>query len=172
MLLAGLLAGCSQNDGAASGAAGMSEEQATLSARLPLKVEGIPLEAQIAITRAEQSRGLMYREALGENEGMLFPMKEPGPQSFWMKNVPIGLDIAYFDDVGALVQVHRARPHDLSPLPSRTDDIQFVLEMRRGWFAEKGLRPGAQLDLALVAEALAARGAEPAAYGLGKAEAE
>jgi len=157
--------GCS-NNGRDSGAPGMSEEHATVEARLPLEIGGKRIRAQVALTPAEQARGLMYRESLGADEGMLFPFREGRRQSFWMKDVPIALDIAYIDGEGVLREVRRGLPQDRSPIPSRRGDIQFVLEMRAGWFAENEVRAGARLDLELVRKALRARGADTAQYGL------
>ncbi len=133
---------------------------------LPLAIGAVRFEAQIALTPAEQQRGLMHRDSLPENGGMLFPYPEPQQMSFWMANTRIPLDIGFFDAGGLLLEVHRMVPYDIQPTRSRGRDLQFALEMPAGWFARNGLYPGQRLDLALLAEALRRRGADPARYGL------
>ena len=140
---------------------------ATIETWLPLSIEGIPIEAQVAITRTEMSRGLMYRESLGPDRGMLFPYRQPEQMSFWMANTPLPLDIGFFDSEGILKEIHRMYPYDTNKTRSRSSGIQFALEMNSGWFADNSLFPGARLDLEAVSRALHQRGVDPGSYGLG-----
>jgi uncharacterized protein len=133
---------------------------------LPLKVGTVELQAQIAIKESEQRRGLMHRDSLPENGGMLFPYTTARRMSFWMANTRIPLDIGFFDSTGLLLEVHRMVPFDTTPTQSRARDVQFALEMDSGWFARNGLYPGQRLDLDLLADALRRRGADPRAFGL------
>ena len=109
----------------------------------------------------------MGRRDLGPDQGMLFVFPKPGPQSFWMRNTPTPLDIAYFTPEGALAEVYAAFPFDERPLPSRSPRLQFVLEMNQGWYHDHGVRSGALLDLKAVAAALKARGFDPQKFRLG-----
>lgn len=141
-------------------------EPADATTWFPLAVGDVALEAQIALSQGEQQRGLMYRESLGENRGMLFPYPSPRRLSFWMANTSIPLDIGFFAQDGRLLEVHRLHPFDTQPTPSRSDQVQFALEMNQGWFRRMGLRPGATLDLDLLAAAIKRRGVNPADFGL------
>jgi len=141
-------------------------EPADATTWLPLAVGDVALEAQIALSQGEQQRGLMYRESLGENRGMLFPYPSPRRLSFWMANTSIPLDIGFFASDGRLLEVHRLHPFDTQPTPSRSDQVQFALEMNQGWFRRMGLRPGVTLDLDLLAAAMKRRGVNPADFGL------
>lgn len=100
--------------------------------------------AEVAATPATRQLGLMMRERLGPNEGMLFVFEERRAHCFWMRNTPLPLSIAFLDDEGRIVNVA-----DMAP---RTDDshcaarpVRFALEMEQGWFARRALGPGAQL---------------------------
>lgn len=134
---------------------------------LPLRIGDVDLTAQIVLTESEQRKGLMYRDSLPENSGMLFPYASPRRLSFWMANTRIPLDIGYFDGTGLLLEVHRMVPFDTTPTPSRGTDMQFALEMNAGWFAGNGLYPGERMDMGLLVDALRRRGADPRVYGLG-----
>lgn len=133
---------------------------------LPLRIGDIDIQVQIAISPAEQQKGLMYRESLPQDSGMLFPYQRPRELSFWMANTPLPLDIAFFDGQGILREIHRLMPYDRTPVRSCSDALQFALEMPQGWFAAKGLFQGARMDLDLLRQALSRRGADPATFGL------
>lgn len=135
---------------------------------LPLKIGGIELEAQIVLTSARQRKGLMYREELPENSGMLFPKREPQRMSFWMVNTPLPLDIGFFDGTGLLLEVHRMNPFDSTRTISHGQDMQYALEMNAGWFARNGLYPGERLNMEMLEKALRQRGANPEEFGLGE----
>jgi uncharacterized membrane protein (UPF0127 family) len=160
-LLAGLLTACQPESTGADRPLGAD-------AWLPLKIGEVELRAQIAISDAEQRKGLMYRDALPQDSGMLFPYTRPRQLSFWMANTRIPLDIGFFDATGLLVEVHRLVPFDTTPVQSRGRDLQFALEMDSGWFARNGLYPGQRLDMQVLAESLRRRGADPRAYGIGR----
>ena len=132
----------------------------------PLKVGEKEIQSQIAIRAGEKERGLMFRETLQEDAGMLFVYKAPERMTYYMKNTPIPLDIGFFDGSGTLQEVHRMMPYDLNRTISNSDQIQFALEMNQGWFSRNQLYPGTKLDLVLVAEAISGRGEDPAGYGL------
>lgn len=142
------------------------EARADVHTWLPLKIDAIALEAQLAITQGEMSRGLMHRDSLPENGGMLFLYRAPQQVAFWMANTRIPLDIGFFDSSGVLLEVYRMVPFDTQRTVSRSDQVRFALEMNSGWFSANGLRPGAQMDLDLLQTAIRQRGAVPAHYGL------
>ena len=82
-----------------------------------------------------------------------------GPnKDFWMKNTRIPLDIGYFSSNGSLSEIHKAKPYDLSGVPSRSRDIKFVLELNAGAYKKLGIRIGSRLDLKTIAQILSRKG--------------
>lgn len=165
LLLIFALTACSSEEEAAPPA-----DPLPLEAYLPLTIGDQTIQAQLAITTPEQMRGLMHREHMETDHGMIFVYPKPQQMNFWMKNTLIPLDIGYIDSAGVLREIYPMYPRDTTPVPSRSDQIQWALEMNQGWFARVGLKPGAQLDMESLAAALTARGASPVAYGLNSAE--
>jgi len=108
----------------------------------------------------------MHRESMPTGEGMLFVFEKPQLQKFWMKNTRIPLDIGYFSADGKLRELHRGRPYDLSGMPSRAKDLQFVVELNEGEFKRLGLVPGARLDLNSVRQAIVESGGRVEDYNL------
>ncbi|MGA1205484.1 MAG: DUF192 domain-containing protein [Opitutales bacterium] len=133
---------------------------------LPLQVGNVVIEARLAVTLSEKQKGLMYCRELGPEQGMLFPYESPRRVSFWMANTPLPLDLGLFDAQGILREIHRLVPYDTTTVTSRSEDIQYALEMNSGWFAGKKLYPGIPLDLKTLSLALEARGKNSRQYGL------
>jgi uncharacterized membrane protein (UPF0127 family) len=132
----------------------------------PISIDETPLRLQLALSQSEQQQGLMQRDAMDKNNGMLFLFPSAGPRSFWMRNTRIPLDLAYFDDSGQLLEIHPLYPYDETSVPSRSQRVLIVVETNRGWFAQNNIRPGAQLNLGALAEAIKRRGKSPSAYPL------
>lgn len=135
----------------------------------PIRVGGRLVQMQLAIYPGEMERGLMERRHLGADQGMLFVYAAPTEMSFWMRNTPLPLDIGFFDHDGVLREVYPMYPYDETPINSRSDRLQFALEMNQGWYRAHAVGPGARLDLAAVRAALKARGADPTKFGLAPA---
>jgi uncharacterized membrane protein (UPF0127 family) len=136
--------------------------------RFPIKIGDRTVQMQLAVLDGELERGLMYRTTMGADEGMVFVFAGARPQSFWMRNTKLPLDIGYIDAAGELQEVRQMYPLDERPVPSHSRSIQFCLEMNQGWFEQAGVKPGAKLDLKALAEALTARGFKLEAFGLPK----
>ena len=134
--------------------------------RFAIKVGDRTVQMQIAALPAEMEKGLMFRQTMGADEGMLFVFTQPQPMSFWMRNTELPLDIGYFDAAGVLKEIYPLYPHDEKSVGSRARNLQFCLEMNQGWYGRSGVKPGAVLDLKSVGEALKARGLKPEAVGL------
>jgi uncharacterized membrane protein (UPF0127 family) len=98
--------------------------------------------AELADTAETMSMGLMFRESLGENEGMLFVYQEPRTVSFWMKNTRLPLSIGFIDPQGTLLEVHDMQPFDTNTTESRSSRVRYALEMNQGWFEKHKLGPG------------------------------
>ena len=102
----------------------------------------VKFTVELAVTKAEQARGLMFRKSLAPDRGMLFPYKPPQRAAFWMKNTLIPLDIIYIAPDGRVLSIARnAVPHDETPLPSG-GVIRGVLEIPGGRAAQLGILPG------------------------------
>jgi len=97
---------------------------------------------ELASTPEEQGRGLMFRNALGPYEGMIFPSMPPGPRSFWMKNTPLPLDIIFVGVDGRILNIAaRTTPYSLDALASQ-GPTSGVLELAGGRAAELGIGVG------------------------------
>lgn len=102
----------------------------------------IVFEALIADSDEERQRGLMFREALADNEGMLFNYGEVQTVSMWMRNTLIPLDLIYIAPDGEILKIiANARPHSLRSLASDFP-VLGVLEVRGGLTRDTGIRPG------------------------------
>ena len=121
---------------------------------------------ELAITPEKREKGLMYRNDLQSGEGMIFVFESPQPICFWMKNTRIPLDIGYFSPDGRLKELHRGKPFDLSGMPSRSNSLQFVIELNAGDYKKLGIRIGDKIDLPALAKAIACNGQNPNSYGL------
>jgi uncharacterized membrane protein (UPF0127 family) len=102
------------------------------------------ISAEVAQTPEERATGLMYRESMPPNHGMLFVFERPGQQCFWMKNTLLPLDVAFVADDGSIVNIERMKPSTLDAHCS-TKPVRFVLEMNDGWFEKRAIPAGFRL---------------------------
>ncbi|MDH3732048.1 MAG: DUF192 domain-containing protein [Gemmatimonadota bacterium] len=109
--------------------------------KVPIRVAGIEIQVEIADDEAERSKGLMFRESLPEDEGMLFVYESARPLGFWMRNTLIPLDIAYIDEQGRIVDIQQMEPRDETTRWSKADAM-YALEMNVGWFAANSVTVG------------------------------
>lgn len=131
-----------------------------------IHVGGKKINAELAVLPKERQKGLMFREKMEPGTGMLFVFEEASAQKFWMRNTRIPLDIAYFSPDGKLKEIHSAKPFDLRGVPSRSQDIQFVLELNLHDFRKQNIKIGDRLNLNEVKEALNKRGLNPIDYNI------
>jgi uncharacterized membrane protein (UPF0127 family) len=102
----------------------------------------VTLHVEIADDDAERARGLMFRESLADNHGMLFHFQEPEHASFWMRNTIISLDIIFIGVDGRILNIaERTTPYSDAPIPA-AGLTRGVLEIRGGRAAELDIRPG------------------------------
>jgi len=116
-------------------------------AQLPsveLKAGMYLIRAEVAADFAARSRGLMHREALAPNAGMLFIFDTAGAQCMWMKNTLIPLSVAFLDDGGEIINIADMAPHS-EQAHCAARPARYALEMNRGWFAARGIKPGTRL---------------------------
>jgi uncharacterized protein len=113
--------------------------------RLPtvvLEIGGKEVVAEVADEEHERSDGLMHRQELGEDEGMLFVMEREGPVAFWMRNTRIPLTIAYLDARGVVMELHDLEPFNEKPVASMFGGVAYALEVPQGWFTRNNVWPG------------------------------
>ncbi len=110
-----------------------------------LEVKGRRLTIEVARTDRSRQRGLMHRDQLAENRGMLFVYRDPEKLSFWMRNTKVPLSIAFIDDHGKILQIEDMRPLDLASVASKYE-VRYALEMNQGWFDTAGVAVGDTLE--------------------------
>jgi len=109
-----------------------------------LRIDQHRLTAEIAADAETRTTGLMHRFSLQPDHGMLFVFREPQRLAFWMKNTFVPLSIAFIDSNGRILNIEDMAPQTESSHPSRGAAL-YALEMKRGWFVERGIQPGAQV---------------------------
>lgn len=115
------------------------------SDKIPIEIKGATVMVELADTKAEQTKGLMFRKSLDENEGMLFVFDSERRHSFWMKNTLIPLDMIWLNSKKEVVHIeHSAPPCKESPCPTYSSDQHalYVLELKGGWAIKHNLNLG------------------------------
>ena len=106
----------------------------------------LPLKLEVPQTNTEFRLGLMFRESLDYDRGMLFIFEEVGQKSFHMKDTRIPLDIAFIKEDGTIESIKPLNPFTLLPVSSDGDVVSAV-EVNRGWFAENNVQEGDALQI-------------------------
>lgn len=122
---------------------------ATASDGLWVELRGHRFVVEVADDEPERERGLMFRDAMADDHGMVFVHDYEAPQAYWMKNTKIPLDILYFDHARKLVSVSRDVPpcslgDRCPPFPSEAPAL-YVLELNAGTAASLGVQAGDEL---------------------------
>ena len=101
------------------------------------------IEAEVAATPESRQTGMMLRTSMPSHRGMLFVFPEVAKHCMWMRNTYIPLSVAFLDNEGRIINIEDMQPHTetnhCSARPAR-----YALEMNLGWFASKGIKPGAR----------------------------
>lgn len=104
--------------------------------------EKLFFDVELALTPPQQSRGLMFRTEMADNEGMLFVFSDVQMRSFWMKNTLIPLDMLFIHPDGTIHHIHHnAKPQDLTSVTSRYPS-KAVLELNGGTADKMGIKEG------------------------------
>ncbi len=101
------------------------------------------LKTELALTEKQEMTGMMFRTNMAENEAMLFVFPQPQQVAFWMKNTILPLSAAYIDPDGVIQEIHKLKPLDTNSVIAASDQIQFVLETKQGWFKRHNVGIGA-----------------------------
>ena len=106
----------------------------------------ITIVAEIAKTKPERDHGFMERKHIPDGTGMLFIFERDKHLSFWMKNTPTPLSIAYIDRKGKIRDIFDMKPYSLAPIDSTTS-VRYALEVPQGYFKRAGIQTGDTLLL-------------------------
>src|SRR5262245_32315364 len=102
------------------------------------------IQAEVAADMSSRMQGLMFRKAMAQNAGMVFVFDEVATHCMWMKNTYLPLSVAFIDAAGAIVNIADMQPQtETSHCAAKP--ARYALEMNKGWFAERGIKPGAKL---------------------------
>ncbi len=101
----------------------------------------VEVEVVIADIPEKHAQGLMGVQKMKKNEGALFLFSRPQRLSFWMKNTPIPLSIAYVTSDGTIAQIEDLHPFNTTSVPS-LKAVQYALEVNQGFFEERGIKVG------------------------------
>ncbi len=102
------------------------------------------IQAPVAQDFEQRQIGLMWRQEMPQNEGMLFVFEQAVVQCFWMRNTLLPLTAAFVADDGTIVNLADMKPQSDDSHCSKKP-VRFVLEMNQGWFAKRGLKAGSKL---------------------------
>ena len=106
----------------------------------------ITVEAELAIKPEERNFGFMERKKIPDGTGMLFIFESDQILSFWMKNTPHPLSIAYIDSKGVIKNIYDMTPFSLSSITS-TVSVRYALEVPQGWFKKNNIQEGDSISL-------------------------
>lgn len=126
--------------------AAKAKPQGTPQAKLPtikLNVGGKAMISEIAADDRTRQMGMMFRDTMGENDGMIFVFPFPFQASFWMRNTTVPLSAAYIDPRGVILEIRKLEPLNEESVRANTDQVQYVLETPQGWFEKNDVKVGA-----------------------------
>lgn len=102
------------------------------------------ITAEMAATPQARSTGMMFRERIEPNHGMLFVFENSERHCFWMRNTLLPLSIAFIADDGTIVNIEEMKSRDESATCPKKE-IRYALEMEKGWFAKRGILAGSRI---------------------------
>jgi len=108
---------------------------------ISLKIGKHSIHAEIANTPQSREQGLMQRGRLCANCGMLFIFEKADRYSFWMKNTPLPLSIAFIAADGSILNIEEMQPNTTDAHHAQSDAL-YALEMNSGWFTRNGIKRG------------------------------
>ena len=99
------------------------------------------VKAEVAEKEEDRNHGFMERKTIPDGTGMLFVFEKEQILSFWMKNTPHPLSIAYIDNRGNIRNIYDMTPFSLTPIKS-TSSVRYALEVPQGWFEKENINVG------------------------------
>lgn len=113
--------------------------------KLELTIGMYRIEAEVAAGQDERMQGLMNRRVLAPQQGMLFVFPEQRAHCMWMRNTFLPLSVAFLDQQGRVINIEDMEPQT-EDNHCAAGQARFALEMNKGWFAAKGIKPGARIN--------------------------
>ncbi|WP_395009812.1 DUF192 domain-containing protein [Undibacterium sp.] len=113
--------------------------------RQQFQVNLYKLEAELALTAEERQRGLMFRESLAENQGMMFQFAHADYYCMWMKNTMIPLSIAFIDEQGKIINIEEMQANNEQTSCAKSK-ARYALEMNTGWFSQRQITIGQKVE--------------------------
>lgn len=120
--------------------ASAKEPVATLPA-ITLTAGSQTIRAEVAATDETRQKGLMFREKMARNEGMLFVFPDIAYHAMWMRNTPLPLAVAFMDQAGKIVSIHEMQPRTETSHQA-AGPARYALEMNSQWFAKNNVKAG------------------------------
>lgn len=121
--------------------ASAKESAAAALPTITLKAGGQSVRAEVAASEERREKGLMFREKMGKNEGMLFIFPQPGYHAMWMQYTPLPLAVAFMDERGRIVSIHEMKPFT-ETTHQAAGPARYALEMNGGWFSANKVKVG------------------------------
>lgn len=103
------------------------------------------IKAEVAANDAQRQQGLMFREKMGSNEGMVFLFGAPATVCMWMKNTLIPLSVAFLDENGKIINIEDMQPQTTDSHCAKKPAV-YALEMNLGWFQKRNIKPGSLIE--------------------------
>lgn len=123
----------------------MIQLQAAWAGDISLRIGTHSIRATIANTPHSRELGLMQQSQLCENCGMLFVFPKAGKHSFWMKDTPLPLAIAFITADGSILNIAEMKAYTTN-IHSASGDILYALEMNKCWFSDHTIKAGDRVD--------------------------
>jgi uncharacterized membrane protein (UPF0127 family) len=102
------------------------------------------IEAEVAATTENRMVGLMNRRSMPAQRGMVFAFTQENTHCMWMRNTYVPLSVAFIDADGVIINIEDMQPQTETSHCSKKP-ARYALEMNQGWFAQRGIKPGARL---------------------------
>lgn len=119
----------------------LAEKTAKPLPALVLKAGNQSIRAEVAATEEARQKGLMFREKMAKNEGMLFVFPDVAYHAMWMRNTPLPLAVAFMDQAGKIVSIHEMQPFTENSHQA-AGPARYALEMNSEWFARNAIKAG------------------------------
>lgn len=115
--------------------------------QVEMMMGGTKVSLEVADDEDTRRRGLMFRDSLAPNSGMLFVFSQEAIYPFWMKNTKIPLSIAFINSRGEIVGIRQMQPFDTTTMHMPFRPFRYAIEMEQGWFGAHGVKKGDTLRI-------------------------
>ncbi len=150
MMLVTVFGGCKKDDNLpVVKKDGLVNPNQVLTRLYEIDIKGEKLFLEVSDTPEKTQRGLMNRQSMPENQGMIFIFNPPDHLVFWMKNTYIPLDIAFIDSGGKILNIEQMKPLDTSVRYYSQGKAKYAIEVNKGYFEKRNVKAGDSISLSL-----------------------